>query len=111
MYSLVFIGIAAFLLALLATPLVRDFSRNHGALDQPDRRRKLHNCPVPRVGGVAVAIAYVGSFALLKVTQLHAGDLLSQSLPIAMRLLPAALLILVTGIADDLFGLKPWQKL
>lgn len=111
MYSLAFIGIAAFILALLATPLVRNFSRRCGALDQPDRRRKLHKCPVPRVGGVAVAIAYVGSFALLKATQLHGGDLLSQSLPMAARLLPAALLILATGIADDLFGLRAWHKL
>ena len=111
MYSLAFIAIAAFVLALLTTPLVRNFSRRCGALDQPDWSRKLHNSPVPRVGGVAVAIAYVGSFALLKATQLHGGDLLSQSLPMAMRLLPAALLILATGIADDLFGLKPWHKL
>jgi UDP-GlcNAc:undecaprenyl-phosphate/decaprenyl-phosphate GlcNAc-1-phosphate transferase len=111
MYSLAFIGMAAFVLALIATPLVRNLSRVFGALDEPDRKRKLHLFAVPRVGGIAVAIAYVGSFLLLKAVPLRGGNLVAESLPLAWRLLPAALVILATGIADDLFALKAWQKL
>jgi UDP-GlcNAc:undecaprenyl-phosphate GlcNAc-1-phosphate transferase len=111
MYSLAFIGIAAFVLALLATPLVRNLSRSIGAVDKPDRNRKLHKLAVPRVGGVAVVLAYAGSFLLLKAVPLRGGNLVRESLPLAWQLLPAALVIFATGIADDLFGLKAWQKL
>jgi UDP-GlcNAc:undecaprenyl-phosphate/decaprenyl-phosphate GlcNAc-1-phosphate transferase len=111
MYSLAFIGIAAFVLALVATPLVRNVSRCCGALDQPDRRRKVHTLAVPRVGGIAVATAYLGSFLVLSVAQLNGGNLVAESLPMALRLLPATLVILATGLADDLLGLKPWHKL
>ena len=111
MYSLLFIGIAAFLLAMLATPLMRNIACICGALDQPDRKRKLHKSAIPRLGGVGIAVAYVGSFGLLSVVHLRGGGLVTEYLPFTLRLLPAALLILVIGILDDLFGLKPWHKL
>ena len=59
MYSLIAVGIAAFLLSLLLTPLVRNLFRRWGLVDHPDSARKLHKRPVPSGGGVAVALAYV----------------------------------------------------
>jgi UDP-GlcNAc:undecaprenyl-phosphate/decaprenyl-phosphate GlcNAc-1-phosphate transferase len=111
MYSFFFVGTVAFLLSLLLTPLVRNLSRCWGGMDQPDQTRKVHKVAVPRVGGIAIAIAYVVSFVLLAVVPLQGGNLVLKSLPIASRLLPAALLIFATGFADDLFTLKPWHKL
>ena len=63
------------------------------------------------MGGIPIAIAYVGSFGLLLLSRLNAGSVLGQHLPLVWKLLPAAGLIFATGLIDDLFGLKSWQKL
>ena len=111
MYSLIAVGIAAFLLSLLLTPLVRNLFRRWGLVDHPDSARKLHKRPVPSGGGVAVALAYVLSFAVLLSLPLRAGSVVEQGLPLTWRLLPSAILVLAVGFIDHIFGLRPWQKL
>jgi UDP-GlcNAc:undecaprenyl-phosphate GlcNAc-1-phosphate transferase len=63
------------------------------------------------MGGIPIAIAYLGSFLLLLLSPLNAGWILGQHLPLVWKLLPAAGLIFATGLIDDLIGLKSWQKL
>lgn len=111
MYSLLFVGVAAFILSYLITPLVRNLSRRFDVVDHPDSARKTHLIPVPRVGGIAIALAYSGSFALLLAVPLKGGDLVVKAPPIDWLVLPAAILIFGIGLVDDLLGLKPWQKL
>ena len=111
MYSVLFLGIISFLLALALTPLVRNCFRRWGVVDHPDGDRKHHERPVPRVGGIPLIIAYVCSLGLLSLTPLSAGKLVADAMPFALRFLPAILLIFTTGLLDDLVGLKPWQKL
>ncbi len=111
MYTLSFVGFAALVLSFLLTPLVRNLFRHWGAVDHPDQAHKLHRSPVPRVGGIAIALAYGLSFCLLLIVPLKGSDLVVEALPATWRLLPAAILIFVTGLCDDLIGLKPWQKL
>jgi hypothetical protein len=36
---------------------------------------------------------------------------LTEYLPLAWKMIPAAGLIFAVGLTDDLIGLKPWQKL
>jgi UDP-GlcNAc:undecaprenyl-phosphate/decaprenyl-phosphate GlcNAc-1-phosphate transferase len=110
-HSLMFLGATAFLLALVLTPLVRNLSRHWGAMDHPDDSRKKHTLAVPRVGGIAIALAYTGSFALLLVSGLNGSNLVSKSMPISWQILPAALLIFMVGLVDDLIGMKPGEKL
>jgi len=50
--------IAAALVALLATPVIRRIVGNLRILDHPDSRR-VHDRPLPRAGGVAVVVAFV----------------------------------------------------
>ncbi len=111
MYSFLFLAAVSLLICLALTPLCRDASRRAGWLDHPDQLRKTHARAVPRVGGVPIAIAYVGSFGLLLLSPLNAGSILGQHLPLVWKLLPAAGLIFTTGLIDDLYGLKSWQKL
>src|ERR1035438_10475149 len=47
----------AFFIALILTPIIRDISRSFNVVDRPGQR-KVHVHPVPRVGGVAIAMAY-----------------------------------------------------
>ena len=44
--------------ALLVTPIVISFAKRTGALDKPDVR-KVHQSPVPRIGGVGIYIAFI----------------------------------------------------
>ena len=106
--SLLWLGGIAFLLSVILTPIMRDIFRSYGVVDLPDQGRKAHKYPIPRVGGIAIAIAYTLAFVLAPAP---AGSLLRENLYLVWRLLPAAGVIFATGIIDDLFGLKPWQKL
>ncbi len=66
-----------------------------GWYDHPDAGRKQHATPTPFVGGLAVAMGALFAVAVLK---LDGGD------PRALRALGGAgLLLLVTGVLDDLY--------
>ena len=45
----------ALVVSLAVTPIVRLVAERMGLLDQPDAERKIHQQPVPRLGGVAIA--------------------------------------------------------
>jgi len=111
MYSLCFVTIAACVLSLVLTPLVRDWSLRLGLVDVPDRRRKLHARATPRTGGVAIMLSYLGAYALLLLLPLQASGLIAGRLSMVWRLTPPVLLVFFTGLVDDWRSLKPWQKL
>lgn len=102
----------SFLIALLLTPVVRDYALKWNWVDQPDQQRKLHSRPIPRLGGVGIVIAYVAALGLVLVAPYRS---LPFDLPLAMtaaiRLLPAAAAIFIVGLVDDIYNLRPWQKL
>ncbi|HKF47517.1 MAG TPA: MraY family glycosyltransferase [Terracidiphilus sp.] len=109
--TLLLVGATAFLLALVLTPLVRKMALRHNLVDSPDCSRKIHRSPTPRVGGVAVMLAYAGSQLLaLALSGCHG---LGIQLPMATvaTILPGATIVFFAGLADDLVNLSPLQKL
>jgi UDP-GlcNAc:undecaprenyl-phosphate GlcNAc-1-phosphate transferase len=109
LFDLVFAGLFC---ALLLTPMVRTFASRLGVMDRPDGRRKLHSRPVPRLGGVSIALAYSLALGLLIVAPYQNVNVdVLQALKGALALAPGAGVIFLTGVWDDLRGLKPWQKL
>lgn len=105
------IPIAAFVAALagslLLTPLVAALARGLGWLDQPDGARKLHRVPVPRCGGVAVFVAFVGAWYLAASLP---GSGTALDLESALPLLLAATIVMLAGLVDDVRGLSPLAK-
>ena len=99
--------IVAFLAAVLLTPLVRFLARRWRLLDEP-AERKVHGVAIPRLGGVAIAVAfYLGMAATLVVASpspLRAADQL-------VAVLLGGALIVCIGIVDDLFGMRARAKL
>jgi len=108
MKPFVWIGLQSFGFTLILTPIIRDIFRSYRVVDQPDQNRKVHLHPIPRVGGIAIAMAYALAFFLNLPKD---GQPLSRELSLLPNLLPAALVVFATGLIDDFIGLKPWQKL
>jgi UDP-GlcNAc:undecaprenyl-phosphate GlcNAc-1-phosphate transferase len=111
MYSITVLALVSFVLSFLLTPLFRNIAVRRGMLDKPDADRKFHKSPVPRVGGAPIMVAYTVAAAMLALSRLAGGHVIAGVLPFTLSLMPGLLVVFVTGLADDIFGLKPWQKL
>jgi UDP-GlcNAc:undecaprenyl-phosphate GlcNAc-1-phosphate transferase len=86
-------------------------ARRWGAVGAPVGTRAVHNRPIPRVGGIAIAVSYLLAYALLLLVRLKGGLIVWESFDFALRLLPAAALVFAIGLIDDLKGLEPWHKI
>lgn len=51
--------VAATVVSLLLTPLTIRYAARIGAIDEPDSDRRVHETPIPRTGGIAVAATFV----------------------------------------------------
>jgi UDP-GlcNAc:undecaprenyl-phosphate GlcNAc-1-phosphate transferase len=105
------LGAISFLLTLLLTPIIRDRIGHLGFLDQPDGVRKKHSSPIPRVGGIAIALSYFLTFAMAMVLPFTYGYVLHDAFPSILKLVLVASVIFVTGVLDDVLAFKASQKL
>ncbi len=94
--ALVLAGLIAFTL----TPAVSVLAHKIGAVDVPKDNRRMHNKPIPRIGGLAIFVAFV--FATLVFCEMTP-ELLATYL--------GGLIIVAVGIIDDCISLNPWLKL
>ena len=102
-------GVPLFL-SLALTPLVVRLAHAVGAIDRPGGR-KAHSTPTPRLGGVAVAVAFALSLTSLVLldTVLHFPGWLSGSRGLMLGV--SLLLLVLLGVWDDIRELRPSQKL
>jgi UDP-GlcNAc:undecaprenyl-phosphate GlcNAc-1-phosphate transferase len=105
------LGALAVVLALVLTPLVRDHVGKLGFLDHPDGVRKKHATPIPRVGGIAIVLSYIITFAIALALPFTYTDHLHRALPEILPLTLVGSVVFLTGVLDDLIGLAAWQKL
>lgn len=110
MHLLIILAGVSLLLAMILTPVCRNLLQRYGLVDHPDEARKLHQRPIPTMGGVPIFIAYVASFAVLFIGGLRM-ELGKVDFSLALRLAPAIAIIFVLGVLDDRFRLQPAQKL
>jgi UDP-GlcNAc:undecaprenyl-phosphate GlcNAc-1-phosphate transferase len=110
MYSLLFLAMLSLTLSLALTPLVIHFCRHCGVVDQPNSR-KMHVDPIPRAGGIAIILSYLIACAILLTTNAKGGDLIWAARGNIFQLIPAAAIVFVTGLVDDIYGLKATPKL
>src|SRR5271170_4017743 len=113
MLSLLLVAICSLTIVLVLTPLFRDFFGFLGIVDRPDSERKNHSRPIPRVGGIALAVGYSGTMAAIALGWWFGGIHLASdpTIQLVVRLLPAVVIIFGTGLIDDVWGLPPKYKL
>src|SRR6202050_840746 len=111
MFLILTMGALSVLLALILTPVIRDRLGKFGFLDHPDGVRKKHKTAVPRVGGIAIALAFVGTFAIAFALPFSYTYLLRRGLSNILHLSLAGSVIFVTGVLDDRLRLSAWKKL
>lgn len=90
---------SAFVIAVVLTPLTIKLAFRWGATDAPDTR-KVHTQVMPRMGGLAIFLAF---FLTLLVVVRVSGPFTG--------LLAGCALVFLTGWLDDMFGLSPLMKL
>jgi len=107
--SLVWPGVVTLVLTLALTPVFRSLFHKWGLLDLPDEARRIHSTPTPRVGGMAIASSLLIAFLLLCF--MSPFPFHYKQLEMVGKMAPSAIVILGTGILDDVIGLRAWQKL
>jgi UDP-GlcNAc:undecaprenyl-phosphate GlcNAc-1-phosphate transferase len=101
---------AAMVVGLVVTPVVRYLALRLELLDQPGWR-KVHQVPVPRLGGIAMVIAFGVAIALATIARPDLGAVGGLRPNRAPAILAGVSLILVTGVIDDVRGMRALPKL
>ena len=102
--------LTALLSALVITPRIVGASHRLGLLDAPGGR-KVHTTPIPRLGGVAIALALAVTLGVAVIIDTHN---LGGPKPDPRSLLPiisGAALVFAVGAWDDIDPLGPAAKL
>ena len=88
--------------ALLASPLVMKFCNAVGLIDLPDSApHKQHTIPTPLAGGIVITLAIALTYVIIR----------PYADKTSLGILLGAGILLIWGIVDDRFGLKPFPKI
>ncbi len=101
MPTILLILVSALVFAIGATPVARRTAIALGVLDQPSAR-KIHQKPIPLLGGVAIYLAFIGAL-LIFGREFYIEQ--------AVGMLLGATWVSFLGIWDDWRGLRPLIKL
>ena len=93
-------AVVAFLVTFMMTPPVKQFAERVGAIDVPKDGRRVHDHPIPRMGGLAIFLGFVLSLLLF----------VKLSTPV-LGILLGTVIIAVMGAVDDIVSLRPCVKL
>ena len=86
-------------ISFAATPLVKRMAYKVGAIDVPKDNRRMHKVPIPRLGGLAIYLAFL-------FTVLIFGEIDRQM----QGILLGSVMIVVLGVLDDSMTLKALPK-
>lgn len=85
--------------SIIITPIIKKLAYKIGATDKPNYR-KVHQKIMPRLGGLAIYISFILGVLILRPES-----------PYAMSIIIGSIVIVITGILDDLIELSAKVKL
>lgn len=99
----------AYFISMILHPVVTRYAVYKGLLDLPDGERRMHDGPIPRLGGIGV-------FAALLIAAATAASLESKAhlillLPFIVSVGIGATMLFAVGLVDDLVGVSPLLKI
>jgi UDP-GlcNAc:undecaprenyl-phosphate/decaprenyl-phosphate GlcNAc-1-phosphate transferase len=104
----------AFILSMLCgtllTPLVRRLAHRYGVLDHALSSRKIHGQPVPRLGGIAIVLAFFAPLAGLLIFHAGMSEMFLAEKNHVIGLFAGGSLIALLGVYDDLRGAGATRK-
>ncbi len=89
----------SFVISLVMTPQVKKFAETIGAMDVPKDERRVHNHPIPRMGGLAIFMGFLASILIFSEMDTK-----------IMGMLIGATIIVGMGGVDDIVNLNAWVK-
>ncbi len=107
--------IVGFLVALIATPIMRRLAIKNGVVDWPDLKRKNHAVPVAYLGGVAIFVGWLAAVtsAIVLNTKGFGGDVgpFHGRVAFPLSIILGAAVITLTGMFDDVYGIRARVKI
>ena len=97
-HNVYIILLVTFLASVLITPIIRKVAVHINALDVPNER-KIHKKPIPRLGGLAIFLAFMLGYMLY-----------ARESTIMLSVLIGSFLIVLCGIIDDINPVKAKYK-
>lgn len=97
-YAIVIV-LVTFLTSLILVPIIKRVAKHVNALDIPNER-KVHKKPIPRLGGLAIFLAFLLGYILY-------GSISTQMISVLI----GGFIIILTGIVDDINPIKARYKL
>ncbi len=92
-------ALLALVVSLILTRLIQWLAVRHDVLDRPNDRSS-HVTPVPRLGGIAIVVAFLVGFGV--ITRTVTDDMLA--------ILAGGVLMAVSGFYDDVRPIRAWMK-
>ncbi len=111
--------VVAFLVSLVATPIMRRMAIANGVVDRPSVARKIHRIPVAYLGGVAVYLGILAGVLFAYATpfhgllELHPSERTDPGLPggVPVSILLGMTVIMLCGLVDDVVKIDPRAKI
>lgn len=116
--------VVAFLVTLLATPIMRKLAITNGVIDHPDETRKQHRMPVAYLGGVAVLLgllagvlfSYLSPGLMPELLTFHEQSAINKIEGVFPHSVPLWIVagfsvIAIVGLIDDVHGVSPRVKI
>ena len=111
MFSVAVAFLIALAISVTSTPWVRRRAINWGAVDDPNRARKVHESATPRMGGLAIAAGFFGALFVLLAVETSVAQLFASNIRRITAVVGGGVLMLALGIYDDLVGANAPKKL
>src|SRR5215204_2174863 len=110
MNSYLILFVVALSSSLVLTPVIRRLAQRRGWFDVPNDDRRVHDHPIPRIGGVAIFISVVLALSTLPLIDGTLTETFKAWVDQLVAVLASSTLVFVFGVVDDFVGLRPRWK-
>ena len=100
----------SFMVTIILTPIMRALAHQHGVVDDPDNKRKVHTQPIAYLGGVSIFLGWIAGVTVAVFLRPHY-DLMGPTVQIPPGVLLGAMAVVLFGLMDDVYSLSPKMKL